>query len=288
MNEKINNYINEVFAPYEAVKSITELKADLLADLHERFSELKQQGLNDDTAFSQTIESIGDIEETVREMAVLSASLESQVLTNFSASNLPNSDFRGVAIRNSIFEASALKGSDFAGADLTGSSFKCSDVKESNFDNANLTEATLSMAALNGCSFRNTILENTCFDRSDLRNAVFSGARFDKTKLIMLDLRKTKFENCTFIETNFINSDLSGVCFDGQTFIRVVFEKALLTGASFKNALIKDVSFVYKITFSKKYYRAIKTICFDGAAMDKLTYAVLKGMEADLSKVSII
>jgi len=61
-----------------------------------------------------------------------------------------------------------------------------------------------------------------------------------------------------------------------------------LTGASFKNALIKDVSFVSKITFSKKYYRAIKTICFDGAAMDKLTYAVLKGMEADLSKVSII
>jgi hypothetical protein len=41
-------------------------------------------------------------------------------------------------------------------------------------------------------------------------------------------------------------------------------------------------------TWSKKYYRAIKTINFDGATMDKLTYNVLKGMEADLSKVTII
>jgi len=41
-------------------------------------------------------------------------------------------------------------------------------------------------------------------------------------------------------------------------------------------------------TWSKKYYRAIKTICFDDAKMDKLTYAALKGMEADLSKVTVV
>ena len=39
---------------------------------------------------------------------------------------------------------------------------------------------------------------------------------------------------------------------------------------------------------SKKYLRVIKTVCFDGALMDKLTYAALKGMAADLSKVTVI
>ena len=37
-----------------------------------------------------------------------------------------------------------------------------------------------------------------------------------------------------------------------------------------------------------KYYRALKTINFDGALMDKLTYAALKGLGVDLSKVTII
>ena len=37
MNEKLDQYVNGVFAPYEGVKSVTELKADLLSDLQERF-----------------------------------------------------------------------------------------------------------------------------------------------------------------------------------------------------------------------------------------------------------
>jgi len=41
-------------------------------------------------------------------------------------------------------------------------------------------------------------------------------------------------------------------------------------------------------TWSKKHYRALKTINFEGAMMDKLTYATLKGLEVDLSKVTVI
>ena len=81
------------------------------------------------------------------------------------------------------------------------------------------------------------------------------------------------------------------LCFDGQTFIGVKFDETALNGATFKGATLKNVSFHADWTWhswSKKYYRAIKTICFDGATMDKLTYAALKGMEADLSKVTVI
>ena len=134
MNEQLTNYVNGVFAPYEGVKSVTELKADLLSDLQERFRELKAEGKDDETAFAMTIESIGDIEQTVQEVASLSHSLERQVLINFYGSNLPKSDFAGVIAHQGKFKGSALRGSDFSGADLTGSSFYGSDVREANFD----------------------------------------------------------------------------------------------------------------------------------------------------------
>jgi hypothetical protein len=51
-----------------------------------------------------------------------------------------------------------------------------------------------------------------------------------------------------------------------------------LNEVTFRGATLKNVSF-----------RAIKAICFDGAMMDKLTYAALKGLRViDLSKVTVI
>ena len=90
------------------------------------------------------------------------------------------------------------------------------------------------------------------------------------------------------LHRDFKYSDLRGLCLDGQTFIGVMFDEAALNEVTFRGATLKNVSFHSAYTLSKKYYRAIKAICFDGATMDKLTYAALKGMEADLSKVTVI
>ncbi len=288
MNEKLNHYVNGVFAPYEGVKSAIELKADLLADLQERFRELKAEGKDDETAFAMTIESIGDIEQTVQEVANLSRSLERQVLINFSASNLSKSDFAGVIAHKGNFKESALRGSSFAGADLTGSSFRGSDVGEANFDGANLTDCDFSTLDLADASFRESILVRTNFSGSWLAGAKFSGVKLTDVNLTWAALSKTAFENCTFMGVDFTYSDLSGLRFDGQTFIGVKFVKAGLSEASFQGATLKNVSFLPGFTLTKKYYRIIKSIRFDGAMMDKLTYAALKGVEADLSKVTVL
>jgi uncharacterized protein YjbI with pentapeptide repeats len=291
MNEKLNQYLNSVFAPYEGVKSVAELKADLLSDLQERFRELKAEGKDDETAFAMTIDSIGDIEQTVQEVANVSRSLERQVLINFSASNLPESDFAGVTAHKGKFEASALRGSDFSSADLTGSSFKNSDVREANFDRANLTDCILSVIALAGASFHQSILVRTNFSMSELAGVKFIDVNLTDVNLTMTDLRKTIFERCVFNGVDFKYCDLRGLCLDGQTFIGVKFDKSALNEVSFKGATLKNVSFLSAytwLTWSNKFYRAIKTIRFDGAMMDKLTYAALKGMDADLSKVTII
>src|SRR5512133_3388197 len=194
MDEKINQYLDGVFAPYEEVKSVAELKADLLADLQERFRELKAEGKDDETAFALTIDSIGDIEQTVQEVANLSRSLERQVLTNFSGSNLAKSDFAGVTAHHGKFEGSALRGSDFAGADLTGSSFKASDVREANFDSANLTDCNLTAIDLRDASFIKSILVRTNFSTSGLDGAKFIGVQLTDVKFNQTDLRKTVFE----------------------------------------------------------------------------------------------
>lgn len=288
MNEKLTSYLNGVFTPYDGVKSIAELKADLLSDLHERYSELKAEGRDDETAFEMTIDSIGDIEQTLQEVANLSRSLERQVLTNFSASNLPESDFAGVTAHQGKFNASALRGSDFSGADLTGSSFKASDVHGTRFDGANLTDCVFSALDLTDASFNKSVLVRTEFSKAGLAGARFIDVKLVDVKLSMTDLRQTVFENCTFNGVDLKYCDLRGLRLDGMSFTGVRFDRSALNDATFKGATLRDVSFRSTFAVTNRSYRATRTINFDGAMMDKLTYAALKGMEADLSKVTVI
>lgn len=288
MNDKIEHYLTAVFAPYEGIKSVSDLKADLLTDLLERFNELKAEGKDDETAYAMTIDSIGDIEQTVQEVANVSRSLERKVLISFSASNLPKSDFANVSARQRKFDASDLRGSNFSGADLTGSSFKSSDVRDTVFDRADLTDCVFSTVDLSNASFNQAIMVRTAFSLSSLGGARFTGVTLVDARMTTMELRGAIFEGCSFHGVDFKECDLDRHCFDGQTFIGVRFDKTSLKDATFRNAIIKNVSFIAPIVWSKKFYKAVRTICFDGAAMDKLTYAALKGMDADLSKVTMI
>lgn len=289
MHEKLTTYLNEVFAPYDGIKSASELKADLLSDLQERFRELKAEGKDDETALEMTIDSIGDIEQTVQEVANLSHSLERQVRINLSARNLQESDFAGVILHKGTFKASALRGADFAGADLTGSSFAASDVREANFAGANLTDCNFSATDLADASFRKSVFVRTNVNVSSLKGVKFIDTRLTDVKLTKTNLREATFMNCVFHGVDFEYSDLRGICFDGQTFIDVKFDRSALKDVSFKGATLKNVSFRLPISVTNKSYLAFKTVCFDGAAMDKLTYAALSGLRVvDLSTVSVI
>jgi len=246
------------------------------------------QSTDDDKALKKTIGHNGGIEQSEQEVANSSYAQERQVLTNFSGSNLPESDFAGVTARKGKFEGSALRGSDFSGADLTGSSFKASDVREANFDGANLTDCNFYALDLSGASFHQSILERTNFSASGLDGVKFSDVKLTSVKLTVTDLRKTVFENCIFDGVDFDKSDMRGLCLDGQTFIGVKFDNSSLKEATFYGATLKNVSFRATYALTNKFYRTIKTIRFDGAMMDKLSYNALKGMGADLSKVTIV
>ena len=90
------------------VKSVTELKADLLADLQERFRELKGEGKDDETALQMTIDSIGDIESTVLEVANLSRSLERQVLAEIQRKRPGEKRLRGRGLQETTLAREGL------------------------------------------------------------------------------------------------------------------------------------------------------------------------------------
>jgi uncharacterized protein YjbI with pentapeptide repeats len=247
------------------------------------------QSANDETASKMPIDSIGDIVQTAQQVANLSRAQERQVRINLTAVNLQESDFAGTILHKGKFKASPLCGADFADADLTGSSFEVSNARETNFDGANLTDCTFSITDLADASFRKSVLVRTDFNKSSLVGTKFRDVKLIDVKLTMTDLRKTIFENCTFNGVDFKYSDLRGMCFDGHTFIGVQFDKSALNDVSFTGATLKNVSFRLPFSVTNKAYRAFKSVCFDGAMMDKLTYAGLKGLwVVDLSKVTVI
>lgn len=284
MNERLNSYVDGVFAPYEGARSIAELKADLLADLQDRFRELRAQGKDEAAAFDITIDSIGDIEQTVQEVSNLTRSLERQTVTRFDASALRSSDFAGVVVRHGKFESSALRGSDFSGADLTGSSFRASDVADANFDGADLTDVNLTAIELTRSSFRGTTLVRTDFSMSGLVDTRFVDTALVDVKLQKTDLRRTVFQNCSFTGVDFSFSDLRGLHFDGAVLTSVRFDRAALQAVTFRGATLRDVSFR---DWSRKHRTGLRTVVFDGARMDKLTYAGLSGLGVDLSAVTV-
>jgi uncharacterized protein YjbI with pentapeptide repeats len=71
-------------------------------------------------------------------------------------------------------------------------------------------------------------------------------------------------------------------------FIGVKFDGSTLNEVTFKGATLRNVSFRPAFALTNRNYLAFKTIRFDGARMDKLTYAALKGLGVDLSKVTVI
>lgn len=247
------------------------------------------QSADDETTSKMPTDRMGDIEQMAREAASRSGTGERQAQINLTAVDLQGSDFAGAILHKGKFKATPLCRADFAGADLTGSSFEVSDAREANFDGANVTDCIFSITNLADASFRKSVLVRTDFNKSSLVATKFTDVELTNVKLTMIDLRKTIFENCVFNGVDFKYSDLRGMRFDGYTFIGVQFDKSALNDVSFTGATLRNVSFRLPFSVTNKSYRAFKTVCFDGAMMDKLTYAGLKGLwVADLSKVTVI
>lgn len=288
MNEKLIKYLDGAFSPYEELQTLKDLKEELYVILQDKSNDFKNQGYDDETAYRMTIDSIGDIKEIIESIADKTKDLKQMVRNDLSMTNLKDSDLKGVMVHEGKFDASDLRGSDFSTSGLSHSSYKCSDLRDVKFDGADLTGAIYNMSDLNNVNLVGANLTGAKFIMTDIRGVCFDGANLTKAKFNMSDIRNAGFKNCILDNTEFNSCDLSGVCFDNLVFNNTIFNKTALTKTSFRNAVLRNVSFKGCFKSYFKINAEKEKIIFDGATMDKLTYAVLKGAKADLSNVTVI
>jgi len=156
------------------------------------------------------------------------------------------------------FSLSPLMNSDLSSTKIIEGKFNYSDMRGTNFNKSVLKGSQFKCSDLTGCTFDNADLTDVEFNKSDLSKSTFRNAKIDKARFYL--------------------SDLGGISFDGLEITGANFDYAGLKNTSFKNCTLISVSFKTDVK---------KTI-FDGASMDKLTFALLKGYKANLSNVTIV
>lgn len=159
-----------------------------------------------------------------------------------------------------------------------GMDFSLSPLKNSDFSKTKIIEGKFHYSDMRGSDFTNSVLKGSSFKCSDLTDCKFDGADLTDAVFDKSDFRRASFRNSKIEKTRFIHSDLSGLTFEGLKIIGAIFDYAGLKNTSFKDSTLINVSIKSDLK---------KTI-FDGAKMDKITYALLKGYNANLKDVTII
>lgn len=69
MNERIQNYVNELFEDAPKKRSILEMQEELISNMNEKYDDLLRQGKSEEEAFSLVQAGIGDIEALIADVA---------------------------------------------------------------------------------------------------------------------------------------------------------------------------------------------------------------------------
>jgi uncharacterized protein YjbI with pentapeptide repeats len=276
MEKKLQEFLDEAFAPYGEFPARADVTQELLANMLEKFNDLKKQGKSDDEAYQMTIDSFGDVSE-IMEQVPHTAEPAHEDLKSL-RKTIIDSVKEAVAGTGAAPKASDLRQADLTDTDLAGKDFSASALMETSFDRSDLQGAKFKGAALKGASFIEANLKGATFGGSDLQGANFDKADLTNATFNGSSLKGATFADATFVNTELRGSDLSGVSFDGLTLTGVAFNSSSLKNTSFKKTVLRNVSF---------HHAAVKHAIFDGATMDKLTYALLKGAKATLTDVVV-
>jgi len=277
MNDKLIQFLDNAFKPYGNFPARKDVEQELLANLTEKYSDLKRDGKSDEEAYQLTTESFGDVSEIMEQVAPEEHARETrkQDLRKTIVDSIKDTFGIGDTSR---FRASALEESDLADVNLRGADFSMSAMMKSNFNGSQLQNAKFKAAALKGSTFTGADLTGAEFNSSDIQESDFTNANLEGATLISCALKGANFNSANLTNTVFKHSDLSEVVFDGHMLNGTVFDGAGLKNTSFQGATLVNVSF---------HHSRVKYTIFDGATMDKTTYALLKGAKANLDNVTV-
>jgi Arc/MetJ-type ribon-helix-helix transcriptional regulator len=115
MEDKLRQFLDKAFAPYGDFPSRSEVTKELLANLTEKYQDLKQQGMSDEEAYQTTVNSFGDVEEIMEQLPHSPKKLDTAA-TQDQASEPESEQNLHKALKNAFQQAKASMGFSKFGA----------------------------------------------------------------------------------------------------------------------------------------------------------------------------
>ncbi|MNW44753.1 Serine/threonine-protein kinase B [compost metagenome] len=230
-----------------------------LDDIFSRYEDIKQIKELKEELSSDLQEKLDDLqkegfdEDVAYQRTIESIGEISELINNINASTTKLQQIIGID-----FSKKKLENSDLRSVQIHDGKFNYSNLQNSDFRYSDLTNSTFKCSNLDRCNF--------------------DGANLTGAKIIKSNLKGASFKDSVLDYVDFGSSDLSGNNMDNLTFNRTIFKYTGLKGTSFRSAVFNQVDFNTEV----------KKAIFDGATMDKGTYAILKGFKADLTNVTVL
>jgi uncharacterized protein YjbI with pentapeptide repeats len=151
MEDQLKKFLRETFGPYGNFPSRKDIEQELLANLIEKYRDMKRQGKSDNEAYQATVDSFGDVAEIMGQVR----QMPHEEAEEPSLGKSLKETFRLARRSKSKFSATELKQSDLSGTQLADADFSFSSLAGSTFDDAHLAGATFRGSELRGATFKN-------------------------------------------------------------------------------------------------------------------------------------
>jgi uncharacterized protein YjbI with pentapeptide repeats len=184
--------------------------------------------------------------------------------TDFSGSNLSDSNFAGASLIESVFVKSIINGVNFKKSRLSKTDFSDTVLENSDLQEAGLRLAILARAQFINCNLNNAKLYSSDLSYCTFKNSFLTNTKFYETNLENADLSGNNFMGAVFFRTKLIGADLSNADLTGTEFINIDFTTFKFDNAKFANNKVKEIKVyekdLYRLNLSKEQLEEVTIV----------------------------
>lgn len=184
--------------------------------------------------------------------------------TDFSGSNLSNSNFEDASLIESVFVKSIINGVNFYRSSLPETDFSDTVLENSDLQEAGLRLAILARAQFINCNLNNAKLYSSDLSYCTFKNSFLTNTKFYETNLENADLSGNNFMGAVFFRTKLIGADLSNADLTGTEFINIDFTTFKFDNAKFANNKVKEIKVyekdLYRLNLSEEQLEEVTVV----------------------------
>lgn len=184
--------------------------------------------------------------------------------TDFSGSNLSDSNFEGASLIESVFVKSIINGVNFKKSRLSKTDFSDTVLENSDLQEAGLRLAILARAQFINCNLNNAKLYSSDLSYCTFKNSFLTNTKFYETNLENADLSGNNFMGAVFFRTKLIGADLSNADLTGTEFINIDFTTFKFDNAKFANNKVKEIKVyekdLYRLNLSEEQLEEVTVV----------------------------